>query len=43
VVACLGNRDAAERLIQYEIDKNPSVSWEAAARAALARIKRDNH
>jgi hypothetical protein len=43
VVACLGDRDAAERLIQYEIDKDHSLSWEAAARAALARIKRDNH
>jgi hypothetical protein len=43
VTACLGDRDTAERLIQYEIDKNSALSWGAAAAAALARLKRDNH
>jgi hypothetical protein len=42
VAACLGDRDTAQRLIQYELDKRPSLSRKAAAAAARARLRRDN-
>jgi hypothetical protein len=42
VAACLGDRDTAQRLIQYELDKRPSLSRRAAAAAARARLRRDN-
>jgi len=41
--ACLGNRDQAERLIEFELRRKPKISRRRAAGLALARIRRDNH
>jgi hypothetical protein len=42
LAACLGDRDQANRLIEFELRRNPSLSRNAAASMALARIQRDN-
>jgi hypothetical protein len=41
--ACLGDRDQAERLVEFEMRLKPSLSRREAASMALARIQRDNH
>jgi hypothetical protein len=40
--ACLGSTEVVARLVQYELDRNSSLSWGAAASAALARLERDS-
>ena len=40
---CLGNRDQAQRLIEFELRRNPKISRQRAAALALSRIRRDNH
>ena len=42
VAACFGDLEVAKRLIQYELDRRPSLSRRAAAAAALSRLRRDN-
>lgn len=42
VAACFGDLEVAKRLIQYELDRRPSLSGRAAAAAALSRLRRDN-
>jgi hypothetical protein len=41
--ACLGDREQANRLVEFELRRNPSLSRHGAAAIALARIQRDNH
>jgi len=41
--ACMGDRDQAERLVEFEMRRRPSLSRREAASMALARIQRDNH
>jgi len=43
LTACLGDRDQANRLIELEMRRDPSLSRHEAATMALARIQRDNH
>jgi len=38
----LGDKNKAERLIQYEMRKKPGISREEAARAAVESIRYDN-
>jgi hypothetical protein len=38
LAACLGNHEQANRLVEYEMRRNPSLSRKAAAGMALARI-----
>jgi hypothetical protein len=40
--ACLGSREVAERLIQFELERNPALSRDRAAAAAVRRLARDN-
>jgi hypothetical protein len=42
VAACFGDLEVAKRLIQYELDRRPSLSRRAAAAAALSRLRRDH-
>jgi hypothetical protein len=42
LAACLGDRGQANRLIEFELRRNPSLSRNGAASMALARIRRDN-
>lgn len=39
---CFGDKKSVERLINYEIKKNPNLSREAAAEKASESITRDN-
>lgn len=39
---CLGDKSKVERLISYELKRNPNLSREDAARNANASITRDN-
>jgi hypothetical protein len=39
---CLGDSGVVERLIQYEVGRNPRLSRDRAAAAALGSIERDN-
>lgn len=39
---CFGDRAKAERLIQYELSRNPKLSRYAAIAEAIDRIKVDN-
>jgi hypothetical protein len=41
--ACLGDRDQANRLIEFELRRKPTLSRKEAASMALARIRRDSH
>jgi hypothetical protein len=40
--ACLGSKEVAERLIQFELERNPVLSRGRAAAAAVRRIARDS-
>jgi hypothetical protein len=40
--ACLGDRDQAERLVEFEMRLRPALSRKEAASMALARLQRDN-
>jgi hypothetical protein len=42
LVACLNDREAAARLIEFEFNSDPSITWDCAVKAALARIRHDN-
>lgn len=39
---CMGNKAAVDRLISYELKRNPNLTREAAAEIAGNRITRDN-
>jgi hypothetical protein len=41
LAACLGDRSQADRLIDFEIKRRPSLSRRDAAIAALDRMRRD--
>ncbi len=43
LAVCLGDREQANRLIDFEMRRSPSLSRSSAAAMALARIRRDNH
>ncbi|RFA29043.1 hypothetical protein CAI21_11400 [Alkalilimnicola ehrlichii] len=40
--ACLGREDLARRLMEAELEDNPDLSPDEAARRALLRYRRDN-
>lgn len=39
---CMGNKAAVDRLINYELKRNPNLTRKAAADIASDRITRDN-
>lgn len=41
VLACLGDRAQAERLIEYEVSRAPGISREEAKLRAIDRLERD--
>jgi len=38
---CRGNRDLAERLLNYELEANPNLSQQQALKLAIERYRRD--
>jgi len=42
LAACFNDHEAAERLIEYEIERDPSLTHEDAVTAALRRYRHDN-
>lgn len=41
VTACLGNREKAERLVQFEVKRAPAISRADAVLRAIDRLERD--
>jgi hypothetical protein len=41
--ACLGDVEQANRLVDFELRRRPTLTRKQAASMALARIRRDNH
>jgi hypothetical protein len=42
LAACLNDRERAERLIEYELNRDSGLTREEAVAAALERYRRDN-